>query len=261
MGRRIAASALKPLVCIAALVSLISLAPRPAAAAMLKWRSVPKDNFVAKFTQFTPADKVDKVLTLFVESKKKQEKYFNKKLEFRVEVVIYPATGDFTSATGEPWWHGAVRRDGRIHIQPPDVLAERGILATTIDHEYAHIALEKAAGQNVPLWFDEGFAAWSSGEYDADFKSKPADFFWNGTIAELEKAISQTKDKALALRAYRACYRLVRMMNEQFSAKSMQALYMESAKKSDFAKAMKKVLNTDADSLIKKIRGGKKKSK
>jgi hypothetical protein len=36
----------------------------------------------------------------------------------------------------------------------------------TLQHELAHLALHQLVSGRVPLWFDEGFAGWASGEFD-----------------------------------------------------------------------------------------------
>ena len=36
----------------------------------------------------------------------------------------------------------------------------------TLRHELAHLALHEAVPVRVPLWFDEGYAAWAAGEWD-----------------------------------------------------------------------------------------------
>lgn len=36
----------------------------------------------------------------------------------------------------------------------------------TLRHELAHVALHEAVRVRVPLWFDEGYAAWAAGEWD-----------------------------------------------------------------------------------------------
>ncbi len=38
--------------------------------------------------------------------------------------------------------------------------------AATLYHELAHLALHSAIRVRVPLWFDEGYAAWASGEWE-----------------------------------------------------------------------------------------------
>lgn len=44
--------------------------------------------------------------------------------------------------------------------------ADAGDLYTTLRHELAHLALHRAVPGRVPLWFDEGYAAWAAGEWD-----------------------------------------------------------------------------------------------
>ncbi|MEM1349297.1 MAG: peptidase MA family metallohydrolase, partial [Myxococcota bacterium] len=42
-------------------------------------------------------------------------------------------------------------------------------IATTFDHELAHVAVDVARrGQPVPRWFNEGFASWSAGEWSLE---------------------------------------------------------------------------------------------
>jgi hypothetical protein len=36
----------------------------------------------------------------------------------------------------------------------------------TLRHELAHLALHQAVAVRVPLWFDEGYAAWAAGEWE-----------------------------------------------------------------------------------------------
>jgi peptidase MA superfamily protein len=36
----------------------------------------------------------------------------------------------------------------------------------TLRHELAHLALHQAVSVRVPLWFDEGYAAWAAGEWE-----------------------------------------------------------------------------------------------
>jgi len=36
----------------------------------------------------------------------------------------------------------------------------------TLRHELAHLALHQAVPVRVPLWFDEGYAAWAAGEWE-----------------------------------------------------------------------------------------------
>lgn len=44
--------------------------------------------------------------------------------------------------------------------------ADLGDVEATLHHELAHLALHSAIHVRLPLWFDEGYAAWSTGEWE-----------------------------------------------------------------------------------------------
>jgi len=44
--------------------------------------------------------------------------------------------------------------------------ADIGDVYRTLRHELAHLALHEAVTVRVPLWFDEGYAAWAAGEWE-----------------------------------------------------------------------------------------------
>jgi hypothetical protein len=44
--------------------------------------------------------------------------------------------------------------------------ADADDIYATLRHELAHLALHQAVSVRVPLWFDEGYAAWAAGEWD-----------------------------------------------------------------------------------------------
>jgi stage II sporulation protein D len=81
-----------------------------------------------------------------------------------VDVVVHETTQDFTAATGQPWWAAGVTHGRRIELQPLSVLRRRGILTTTLRHEYAHSVIEANGGSGVPRWLAEGLAISFAGE-------------------------------------------------------------------------------------------------
>jgi hypothetical protein len=218
------------------------------------WRTLRKDPFIVNYLANTPFEDVDLVIKRFEASRKTLQKYFGEKFKFRVEIVIYPSAGDFTVSTGHPWWHGAAWLDGKVHLQPPRVLSERGALNTTITHEYAHLALADVTKGNTPLWFEEGFAAYASGEFDNGYKKKPADFTWDKDIAALEKSLAQTKDQDASERAYKAAWLMVKNMHEKHGKKKMLELYKQAKEQKNFDKALKTVLKTDAKNIVASIK-------
>lgn len=62
-----------------------------------------------------------------------------------------------------PSWGAAVSLPGARTIL---VRADQGDLVRTLRHELAHLALHEAVHVRVPLWFDEGYAAWAAGEWE-----------------------------------------------------------------------------------------------
>jgi hypothetical protein len=62
-----------------------------------------------------------------------------------------------------PAWGAAVALPGARTIV---LRADQDDLARTLRHELAHLALHEAVSVRVPLWFDEGYAAWAAGEWE-----------------------------------------------------------------------------------------------
>ncbi len=81
-----------------------------------------------------------------------------------VDVFVHETTQDFTAATGQRWWAAGVTRGRRIELQPLSVLKRRGILTSTLRHEYAHSVIEANGGSGVPRWLAEGLAISFAGE-------------------------------------------------------------------------------------------------
>jgi hypothetical protein len=70
---------------------------------------------------------------------------------------------DSLTAGRAPPWGAAIALPGARTIV---LRADQGDLSRTLRHELAHLALHQAVPVRVPLWFDEGYAAWAAGEWD-----------------------------------------------------------------------------------------------
>jgi hypothetical protein len=70
---------------------------------------------------------------------------------------------DSLSLGRAPPWGAAVALPGAHTIL---LRADAGDLYETLRHELAHLALHRAVGVRVPLWFDEGYASWAAGEWE-----------------------------------------------------------------------------------------------
>jgi SpoIID/LytB domain protein len=81
-----------------------------------------------------------------------------------LEIRLNQSTGDFTARTGQPWWAGAATKGNRIELQPIGILKRRGVLITTLRHEFAHVVIDRAGHNRAPRWLAEGFAIYLAGE-------------------------------------------------------------------------------------------------
>jgi hypothetical protein len=81
-----------------------------------------------------------------------------------LDVIVHQTTGDFVAATGQPWWAAAATRGRRIELQPLMVLRRRGVLLTTLRHEYAHVLIDAVSRGRAPRWLSEGLAIHLAGE-------------------------------------------------------------------------------------------------
>lgn len=79
-------------------------------------------------------------------------------------VYVYSSTASFQKRTAQKWYVAALWDGFAIHIQNPDALRKRTALEATIIHELAHVHLQSRWGKKIPVWFEEGFAVYSSGE-------------------------------------------------------------------------------------------------
>lgn len=70
---------------------------------------------------------------------------------------------DSLTAGHAPSWGAAIAVPGARTIL---LRADQGDLVRTLRHELAHLALHAAVPVRVPLWFDEGYAAWAAGEWE-----------------------------------------------------------------------------------------------
>ena len=82
----------------------------------------------------------------------------------KVQLVFHGTTQEFMAATGQPWWAAAATRGTSIELQPLALLKRRGILLTTVRHEYAHYVIDRLSNGKAPRWLAEGLAAYIAGE-------------------------------------------------------------------------------------------------
>lgn len=91
-----------------------------------------------------------------------------------IRILLAPDEATFTALTGRaaPDWSAGVAypREGVTVL--PAYASDRAppqALARTLRHELAHIALHRwLEGSDIPRWFDEGYARYAAGEWDAE---------------------------------------------------------------------------------------------
>ena len=87
-------------------------------------------------------------------------------------IVLAPSRAVWDSVTGgriPEWGAGVAFPAARVIVLPlyATRLTEPGRLGTTLRHELLHLAVHHELGEDVPRWFDEGYAQWASGGWDA----------------------------------------------------------------------------------------------
>lgn len=88
-------------------------------------------------------------------------------------IVLAPSAQVWDSVTGgraPEWGAGVAFPEARVIVLPTFVSRRNDPeqLGTTLHHELVHLALHRDLPGVVPRWFDEGYAQWSSGEWDQE---------------------------------------------------------------------------------------------
>ena len=87
----------------------------------------------------------------------------------RIYLATDPAAFDSLTG-GAPHWSAGIAIPSRRVIVLPAYSSARtpmGDPLVALRHELVHLALNSHIGARVPRWFDEGYATWASGEWDA----------------------------------------------------------------------------------------------
>ncbi len=133
----------------------------------------------------------------------------------RLTVIVHPTTGDFVSATGQPFWSAGATKGRRIELQPLDILRRRGVLPTTLRHEYTHAVIDALSRGSAPRWLAEGLAIHVAGEgaMFARFENKEK-LSTDVLEQRLTRPASAEDMRALYAAAYRHVQMLIRSEGE-----------------------------------------------
>jgi hypothetical protein len=137
-----------------------------------------------------------------------------------INVTVHASTPEFVAASNQPGWVGGASIGRMIELQPLSLLRKRGVFATTLRHEYAHIMVLNLGKGRVPRWLAEGLAAHFAGEG----KSLTAVPSSRISQDELEKRLAHPASAAEMESLYAAAYREVRSL---ISAKGEKAVWRE----------------------------------
>ena len=91
----------------------------------------------------------------------------------------------------------------RIELQPVALLRQRGVLTTTLRHEFVHAALEASGGARAPLWLVEGLAVYVAGEGPTLARNAPKKKL---ALEELERRLAQPTSPQEMRSLYAAAY-------------------------------------------------------
>jgi hypothetical protein len=183
-------------------------------------RTLSSEKFRARFSKRVERREVESVLRTLEAARREVERRtaaasVHTAEAMPLDVVIHDTTGDFVSATGQPWWAAAVTHDNLIELQPLEILRSRGVLDQTLRHEYAHTVIETLSGGRAPRWLAEGLAAHIAGEGALLSQQQGAEQL---TVEEIERRLQQPATaeemRALYAAAYREVSALIRTEGE-----------------------------------------------
>jgi stage II sporulation protein D len=81
----------------------------------------------------------------------------------RISLRFHPTTDDYERVTGQAWFTSGALMNGELHLLPPGVLNNRGVLERAIRHELVHLMTDPALGSR-PAWVREGAAIYFAGD-------------------------------------------------------------------------------------------------
>ena len=124
-------------------------------------------------------------------------------LPAKIRVETFATTADFIRASGQPGWVAASTDGVSILLQPLGILKRKGILASTLRHELAHLAIHRQRSPKVPRWFEEGFVLFLTHEPVTD----KTGFDFHGR--SLEECVSKPRSESEMKASYALAARRV----------------------------------------------------
>jgi hypothetical protein len=125
-----------------------------------------------------------------------------------LDLRFHPTVEAYTRATGQPWWTAARTIDTEIDLLPHAVLLQRGILASTLLHEFVHVLADPTlAGRQ--LWVREGLAVVLAGEFTSQTTERGESRGQDGSACPPDADLRAPVSADAGRRAYQAAGRCV----------------------------------------------------
>lgn len=163
-----------------------------------------------------------------------------------VHIVLAPSPERFDSLTGgmiPEWGAGvAIPSLGRIVLPIYPAPRTRGWdEARVIRHEWAHLGLHQAlSGLRIPRWFDEGYAEWASGGWNAAEGWRLRVAMATGRLPPLDSlALAWPRDRASADLAYLLAGSAVEFLVDRSGERGMEIFLARWAREESFEAALR----------------------
>lgn len=171
------------------------------------------------------------------------------------ERAVIICAGDldvYTATTGREWWQYSRIVGDTIGIQPPTMLATRGLFFIVGPREYYEWAIGKLSKGHAPRWVEEGFASYLAGEAAVledmrqDIKADPLAM----STDAMESALEKEKDRQRTRQAYYNAYRMVEKIVGTHGADSMARFVLLLGENDDADAASRAAFGADFDEVV-----------
>jgi len=125
-----------------------------------------------------------------------------------LDLRFHPTVEAYTRATGQPWWTAARTTGTRIDLLPRGVLQQRGILESTLQHEFVHVLADPLLSGR-PLWVREGLAVVLAGEFTSPTTGRGESRGQDGSACPTDADVRSPQSADAWRRAYQAAGRCV----------------------------------------------------
>ncbi len=131
---------------------------------LLTWFSIGLLGMEYRITGTIDGDERQEIENLLDEAEEEFLPRFELESNDRLNIYVCKDLQEFLRHTGVSWWNGGHFVHRTVYLQRLAVLRERGILRQTITHEFLHYCIWRKAGNDCPVWLNEGLVLNLTGE-------------------------------------------------------------------------------------------------